>query len=140
MSAEGLLYNPFMFDPAHRGFPVAWQVATEYRQLVQQYETPLANVRGHLFKIYRAALTKHTDLRERFGQGDQAWLLETSLELDQRLQAEYEAARQQGQDPSQYSQFHDGSMTAEEVVASLATVPHWYCTPYVRPPLAASCL
>lgn len=49
MTAEGNLHNPAIFE---RNFlPVTWELANEYLDIVEQYETPRGYIRGHIFKI-----------------------------------------------------------------------------------------
>lgn len=49
MSAEGNLYNPFIFSGVNA---VSWEAALEYLDLVDEYPCPIPFVRAHIFKIF----------------------------------------------------------------------------------------
>lgn len=65
MSAEGNLYNPAIFAGIN---PPVWQMAKEYLEICQTVPTKISYIRGHLFKIYRPALSYHTDIREQLAK------------------------------------------------------------------------
>lgn len=89
MSAEGNLYNPAIFEDR---IPWIHEMIREYVEMVKKYDTPLSFVRGHLFKLFRSALSISTppDLiqyRESLGKvGNLDKCLELALELAQKLQ------------------------------------------------------
>ncbi|KAF7987868.1 hypothetical protein HCN44_003731 [Aphidius gifuensis] len=62
MSAEGNLYNPFIFEGC---YPPCWIPATEYLDLVDKYPAPASFVRGHLFKIFQHILSLPENSEER---------------------------------------------------------------------------
>lgn len=151
MSAEGLLYNPALFaglgrssvDPAHSApthlhLP-ATQLALEYLSICRSINThtSLGAIRGHLFKILRPSLVRHTDLRERLGRanvkdkGKGWWKVrgqegglgayeEIVGELEERLKADMEV-------------HPDASITSADPETGLKDVPWWLTQPYVRP-------
>lgn len=117
MTAEGNLYNPFIFEP---GFPLMTQVCREFIDAINTYGAIAGHVRGHFFKILRPALTIHTDFRSRLGsaQGVEA-LIAVVEELLVIVQKEYEEAKAIGKEMEGVEELN---------------VPHWFCQPYFRPP------
>ena len=69
MSAEGNLYNPALFDPQIPNPPHA-DLALEYLDIVKSLKTPTSPgaIKGHLFKLFRPALDRNKDLRDRLAK------------------------------------------------------------------------
>ena len=66
MSAEGHLYNPFIFHSPQ--IPTIKEAVTAYVACVRKHPPPDdAFVRGHLFKIFRCALEEFPEYRQRLG-------------------------------------------------------------------------
>ncbi|KAL1747862.1 dihydrouridine synthase-domain-containing protein [Schizophyllum fasciatum] len=147
MSAEGLLYNPALFvgldsspSPStalHNLHPSVTAMALEYLTICRELNThtSLGAIRGHLFKILRPALARHTDLREKLGKarvrdkgkgwwkvrGEEGSLTEYEEiigELEERLKADAAG--------------HPSTITPDPVTG-LKNVPWWLTQPYVRP-------
>lgn len=114
MSAEGNLYNPFIFEPA---LPNSFQAAREYIECVRKYGGLAPHVRGHLFKILRPALGIHTEFRQRIGvaSGLEA-IVKEAEELISLVEADYDFAKAEGK--------HE--------CVDMENIPHWFCQPYVR--------
>lgn len=49
MTAEGNLHNPALFE--RNAVPLTWELANEYLDIVEQYDTPIGYIRGHIFKM-----------------------------------------------------------------------------------------
>ncbi|KAH9912162.1 Dus-domain-containing protein [Epithele typhae] len=155
MSAEGNLYNPAIFTPAQPSAststtpsPMAkyltglhsrsTTLASEYLTIVREQKTPTAPsaVKGHLFKLLRTALAKHTDLRERMGRvraekDERTWdgaferYEEIVRELDARLDADIEAAGAKDKPLEELARL--------DPATGFPVLPHWLVQPYIRP-------
>lgn len=99
LSAEPLLLNPRLFDPAQpldagqRSAAEPAQVALEYLALCRAHPTPMRMIRGHLHKILQGWLAEFTDLRERIsktyleGEAGVAALEAVCAEAERRIHA-----------------------------------------------------
>ena len=79
MTAEGNLYNPAIFANIN---PPIWQMAEEYLEICQHTPTRIPYIRGHLFKIFRPALSIHTDIRDSLAKVNK---LEEFVELTKEM-------------------------------------------------------
>lgn len=62
MSAWALLDNPATFYRGQAPFPSRLQLAREYLDLAEKYNTPMRMVRLHIFKLFRSRLDVNMDL------------------------------------------------------------------------------
>ncbi|KAK9503403.1 hypothetical protein O3M35_009962 [Rhynocoris fuscipes] len=116
MSAEGNLYNPYIFEGV---YPPAWEPALEYLDLVQQYPCPTSYTRGHLFKIFHQLFTleENTEIREEIAKGSG---IEDFRSAVLKLK-------------SKYLPIHEGHVIWDTPSTSYdLKLPPWLCQPYVR--------
>ncbi|KAI9487193.1 MAG: dihydrouridine synthase-domain-containing protein [Benjaminiella poitrasii] len=91
MSAEGVLYNPMLFDANKRNMPpLTYDVALEYLDICEHLESNVKTrpnmIKSHLFKFFHASLPLFTDLRERLAKSCKLEdMKEITLELKDRL-------------------------------------------------------
>jgi len=128
MSAEGNLYNPALFDTQTPNPPHA-DLALEYLDIVKSLKTPTSPgaIKGHLFKLFRPALERNKDLRDRLGKihGKPADIV-----------VEYEAlAREMKErmDRDSADASDDGPFVPEIHQDGTLEIPHWRAQPYFRP-------
>ncbi|CAB0019259.1 unnamed protein product [Nesidiocoris tenuis] len=115
MSAEGNLYNPFIFEGTH---PPAWEPALEYLDIVQRHPCPTSYVRGHLFKIFHSllALKVNADVREEIAKGAHLEDFRKSvIVLRER-----------------YLPYHDGVIPWNHEPDYNLSLPPWLCQSYFR--------
>ncbi|KAJ1971563.1 tRNA dihydrouridine synthase [Dimargaris verticillata] len=120
MTAEGNLYNPALFSGQY--LP-SYQLAQEYMAICRQVPTSLSAIRGHLFKIFRASLPRHVELRSKLATARA--LDDISLVVDalaQKLQEEERMAP-----PFDITQLTRNSEGHYDI-------PHYISQPYIRPP------
>ncbi|XP_065226546.1 tRNA-dihydrouridine(16/17) synthase [NAD(P)(+)]-like isoform X2 [Planococcus citri] len=118
MSAEGILYNPALFEGTL--VPV-WEVALEYLKLTDLHPCPLSYIRGHLFKLFHHifAVSENEDLRQGIALGkNKDTFLETTLKIKER----FETLHQNGASWSNNNVSDDCNVH----------LPPWICQPWVR--------
>ncbi|KAG5640910.1 hypothetical protein DXG03_006677 [Asterophora parasitica] len=158
MSAEGVLYNPALFNglqpsPGETDLELTLDItnpplaplALEYLDIVrsQRTRTSPSAVKGHLFKILRPALAqpKHHDLREKLGrvkvdaprrvaEGEQWVWVDEYVRICEELAARLEA------DAKDLTK--DGTIPLRELITKdaamgLDVLPYWLSQPYFRP-------
>lgn len=120
MTAEGNLHNPAIFE---RNFlPVTWELANEYLDIVEQYETPRGYIRGHIFKIchHLLALKQNQGIRDDVAT---AQTIEQFRSCVSRLKESFEP-------------YHTGQLvwinTDDETRDYNLSLPPWICQPYIR--------
>ncbi|KAG6822636.1 hypothetical protein H0H87_002937, partial [Tephrocybe sp. NHM501043] len=153
MSAEGVLYNPALFNdllstslPLEITNPSAASLALEYLSIVrsQRTRTSPSAVKGHLFKILRPALAqlKYHDLRAQIGKvravaprslaaGEEAWTwvdeyVKICEEVKRMLDADAKEATDCGRIPL-------SELVTKDQATGLDLLPYWLAQPYFRP-------
>lgn len=161
MSAEGNLYNPAIFSSSLTPMPPPilplsgpeipeprhWNIVTdtglhpshttlalEYLAIVKSLRTPTSNgaIKAHLFKLFRPALSRETDLRDRLGKmrvdrGKERECVdkweEVTRELDTRMRRDAMAANDKSVE----------ELITIDPATGLKILPHWVAQPYFRP-------
>ncbi|XP_018400673.1 PREDICTED: tRNA-dihydrouridine(16/17) synthase [NAD(P)(+)]-like [Cyphomyrmex costatus] len=118
MSAEGNLYNPYIFESR---YPACWEPALEYLELVEQYPVPASYIRGHLFKLFHHVFCLAENQEEREN-------LATNSTLEAFKSVTY-ALR------DRYLPYHEGHLIWQTGKTDYnLELPPWLCQPYVREP------
>ncbi|XP_024888178.1 tRNA-dihydrouridine(16/17) synthase [NAD(P)(+)]-like isoform X2 [Temnothorax curvispinosus] len=118
MSAEGNLYNPYIFESR---YPACWEPALEYLELVEQYPVPASYIRGHLFKLFHHVLC----LAENQGERE-------SLATNSTMEA-FKGVTYALRD--RYLPYHEGHLIWQTGrIDYNLKLPPWLCQPYVREP------
>lgn len=161
MSAEGNLYNPAIFSSSLTPMPPPilppsdpeppeprhWNIATdtglhpahttlalEYLAIVKSLKTPTSNgaIKAHLFKLFRPALSRETDLRDRLGKmrvdkGKERECVdkweEVTRELDTRMRRDAMSVNDKSVE----------ELITIDPATGLKILPHWVAQPYFRP-------
>ncbi|XP_008548728.1 tRNA-dihydrouridine(16/17) synthase [NAD(P)(+)]-like [Microplitis demolitor] len=117
MTAEGNLYNPFIFDGIN---PPSWEPALEYLDLVERYPAPASYIRGHLFKIFQHLLCLTENAEERALLARYS-TMESFRDVVDRLK-------------NRYLPYHEGKQVWNpgNLADCNLVLPPWICQPYVR--------
>ncbi|XP_074106212.1 dihydrouridine synthase 1 [Cotesia typhae] len=118
MTAEGSLYNPYIFDGVN---PPCWEPALEYLDLVELHPAPASYIRGHLFKIFQHILCLPENAEERALLARFS-TMESFRSVVERLK-------------NRYLPYHEGKILWEQSSPPEdfnLVLPPWLCQPYVR--------
>lgn len=116
MSAEGNLYNPYIFESR---YPPSWEPALEYLELVESYPVPPSYIRGHLFKLFQhtLCLAENKEERENLARNS---TMESFKSVVLALR-------------DRYLPYYEGRLPwTEETIDCNLKLPPWLCQPYVR--------
>ncbi|KAI0076821.1 Dus-domain-containing protein [Panus rudis PR-1116 ss-1] len=118
--------------------PAHTTLALEYLHIVRTQSTPTSNgaIKAHLFKLFRPALSRETDLRDKLGRmfvdksksKDEIvdkWE-EVVKELDIRMRRDALKAEEEGKTLEELTSVVDPK-------TGFKVLPHWVAQPYVRP-------
>lgn len=112
MTAEGNLYNPFIFEP---GRHLNFVAAREYMEMVRRHDAITSHARGHLFKIFAPAISVHPDLRTSLGNATGIEeILQSGEALCKAVEADYAKAKAE----------------ADPCINDMTR--HWFCQPHLR--------
>ncbi|KHJ83506.1 hypothetical protein OESDEN_16795 [Oesophagostomum dentatum] len=131
MSAEGILYNPWLFADRNEE---SWIVAKEYLEYARRYQAGTSAIRAHIFRICHHSLLEHSDLRMRVstehGLDDYESIVE-ELRIRTRAVADTEdAQRQLNSARNLFERIRKGEVMMDPIEVSRA--PYWICKPYFR--------
>jgi tRNA-dihydrouridine synthase 1 len=121
MLAEGNLYNPAIFTD--KIYP-AYKLAEEYLQICKEYPNSanISMIRAHMFKLFHASLSDHTDIREKFVKNRTAEQMEEDVQELKRRFLEAGATEE-----------FTGDVIADE--DGIKPYPKWALQPYIRKPM-----
>ncbi|GMR53331.1 hypothetical protein PMAYCL1PPCAC_23526, partial [Pristionchus mayeri] len=131
MAAEGILYNPYLFEGSH---PVSYKVALEYLEYAGRFDADVSAIRAHLFRMCQYSLLEHDDLRQKISLVYTVEQFREAIdELGRRVEEvrEIEESRTREEEASKvYRDVAEGLRPLESSVVALT--PHWLCKPYIR--------
>ncbi len=121
MTAEGNLYNPAVFEDH---YPLTWDIVEEYMTICRNEvsSTSLTAIRGHLFKLYRPALSSIPEHRTLLGEAKSFQeITQIVTDINDILRARYNEAPDSlyRQPPRNHS-------------SSGPSSPEWFCRSYIR--------
>ncbi|XP_012272901.1 tRNA-dihydrouridine(16/17) synthase [NAD(P)(+)]-like isoform X2 [Orussus abietinus] len=116
MSAEGNLYNPYIFEGR---YPPSWEPALEYLELLERYPAPSSYIRGHLFKLFQHTLCLAENAEQR-SQLARSSTIESFRKVVNALK-------------ERYLPYYEGRLIWQEEKNDYnLELPPWLCQPYVR--------
>uniref|UniRef100_A0A8R1HVP3 tRNA-dihydrouridine(16/17) synthase [NAD(P)(+)] n=1 Tax=Caenorhabditis japonica TaxID=281687 RepID=A0A8R1HVP3_CAEJA len=130
MSAEGLLYNPLIFDDENAHIET-WKIAAEYLEYARKFHAGTSAIRAHVFRICHHSLLEYEDLRMRVSLEHRIEDFENIMaELGKRAKIDAEAGKQRESEARElFERIRQGhEMDALEV----SKQPHWITKPYFR--------
>ncbi|KAL1462442.1 hypothetical protein WDU94_014276 [Cyamophila willieti] len=119
MTAEGNLFNPALFSGQTKP---AWELATEYLDLVAQYPVRMRYVRGHMFNLFHHLL----NLPENYEMLQMQNLIGKSRNLED-LRKVVTKIR------DLFIGYHEGQLKWIPPQDYTLKLPPWMCQSYVRP-------
>lgn len=139
MSAEGNLFNPGIFseDTTGKQFPRVDVILREYFDIVKSLPEDSSRasrhaMKSHFFKILRAFLSKHTDIRDKISHMNvgknslDEWEKEVVIPVELKV----------SELVKEHAGLNSGKIIKgpqESWGGSYWSVPYWYCQPYFRP-------
>lgn len=130
MSAEGLLYNPLIFDDSNAHVET-WKIAAEYLEYARRFHAGTSAIRAHVFRICHHSLLEYEDLRMRVSLEHRVEDFENIVEeLGKRARKDAESGTEREIEARDlFEQIRKGEiMDAIEV----SKQPHWISKPYFR--------
>ncbi|GMT28257.1 hypothetical protein PFISCL1PPCAC_19554, partial [Pristionchus fissidentatus] len=131
MAAEGILYNPYLFEGTH---PISYKVALEYLEYAGKFDADVSATRAHLFRICQYSLLEHDDLRMKISvvhTVDQ--FREVIEELGRRVEEVRGKEESKEKEEEAMRVFEDVKLGIRPLESSVVAMsPHWMCKPYIR--------
>uniref|UniRef100_A0A7E4VXQ7 tRNA-dihydrouridine(16/17) synthase [NAD(P)(+)] n=1 Tax=Panagrellus redivivus TaxID=6233 RepID=A0A7E4VXQ7_PANRE len=124
MSAEGILFNPYLFEDT---FKPNVQVAREYLSYAKRFAANMSAVRAHIFRICHHTLLRHDDLRNKMS-------IITSLPDFHAIVNELESrTATTPEDEANALPLLQSHADFPDLRSFVEATPHWFAKPYVRP-------
>lgn len=130
MSAEGLLYNPLIFDDSNAHVET-WKIAAEYLQYAKKFHAGTSAIRAHVFRICHHSLLEYEDLRMRVSLEHRIEDFENIVEeLGKRARADAEEGKQREVEArTLFETIRNGELMD---AIDVSKQPHWISKPYFR--------